>query len=160
MVVRTNKALLVLTIVGLLAGALAMPAEARRKPKKETRVERLEYRTPAASVSTVPWAGLCYWYTQTGCVALDTEPTERWVTIEITDAVSERVAGELSQWTELGGQHLYSEYFCGSTDRPVRMHPLATRITVWIYAAPTCVEGSDQAYATAGTVTFTLSNRR
>jgi hypothetical protein len=154
-----KKAIVTALVLGLVAGSLALPAEAGKKKKKKKKVTKVErsvtgtYDAPALVI-----AGACGQDGAIGCVTFATGAEETWITeLKITDQHGQPVYAELAQnldddnisETDLGT-------LCGELAEPVQF-TAGFEIYVWILTPPrdpTCVPGQ----GTSGKVEATLSN--
>lgn len=150
--------------LGLLAGSLAMPAEAARRKKKRrapavVRVERtVESVYQAPALGSPATGGGCLNATNS-CAEIATGPDDQYVKVTVTDATGTPVAFSLRQDTDEAtlGSEVDMGDFCGTTgDTPIKLQapgvPLLT--FVWLFGEATCPGG----IATTGTVTGTFSN--
>jgi hypothetical protein len=152
-----RKAIVTALILGLVAGSLAAPAEAKKKKKKKpvkvTREAEGTYDLPALVV-----LGACGQTGAIGCVTFATGPKETWITeLKITDQHGLPVYAELAQ--NLDGDNI-SEVdlgsLCGELKEPVQITS-GYDVYVWILTPPrdpTCAPGQ----GTSGTVNITFSN--
>ena len=137
--------------LGLLAGMMAMPAEAGKKKKKKPTVRVLEvaYGNPAIGVGGV--GGGC-----SGCPAVGVGADEAFAVIQISDDLSPSGYASFNYDSDGDGvQNLGSgPVVCGSTEEAVPMEPGAA-YTAWPWAAGIeCPGGS----STSGTITIFLSS--
>ena len=155
-----KRSVVLLLVIGLLAGALTVPAEAAKKKKKKKKAQRVErvvevdYQAPAIGISP-PGTGVCLRPTNS-CGDIVIGAGELYAKVEITDATGTPVAFSLGQDTDpdtVGTEHDLGQ-FCGTTgDDPVALEP-GFAIVVFPWAlGPAC-----GAVATQGTVKATLSN--
>lgn len=156
-----KKTFSVLVMIGLLVGAVALPADAGKKKKKAPqRVERVaetQYAAPAIGSSTA--GGVCPNATGS-CGRSATGPDDRFVKVEITDAApGATVPFTLGQDTDpntLGTEVIYGDY-CGTTgDAPIALDVAGAEVLVfvWAFGDIVCPGG----FATTGTVKMTFSN--
>lgn len=153
-----KKTIVAALAISLVAGALAMPATAKKKKKKPARVERVvetTYDLAALGIGDPVGAGVCLGATNS-CGRAPTGPDEKYVKVEIADATGLPTSFTLGQDTDpaaLGTEHQLGE-FCGTTgDAPIEIIPGAEILVFPWTAGPACA-----ALGTTGTVTFTLSN--
>jgi plastocyanin len=142
----------VITVLVLLAGLLAAPADAQRR--RGERQMQGSYQMPALVI-----AGACGQQDAIGCVTFPTARGEKWITqLEITDQHGFPVYAELAQnltgdnFTETGLGTV-----CGELEEPIEFNP-GYEIYVWILTPPqdpTCLPGQ----GTNGTVDITVSTR-
>lgn len=158
-----KKIIAIALSLGMLAGAYALPAEAKKKKKKKpVRIERvvdLEYSTPGIGVTTpVAGGGLCPFAdptTQT-CIEIPLQAGETYIKVELTDATGLPVMGYISQGDTDGDGigNLYGD-FCGGHEEPIPMESTApVRISFYNGVNPDCAPSA----ATTGTIKVTLSN--
>jgi hypothetical protein len=158
-----KKALIILMIVGLMAGALLGSAEAKKKKKPKppapTRVERTVdsvYQTPA--IGTPESGGACPAATNS-CANVPTGDGDNYVKVTVEDASGTPSAFRLGQDTDpatLGTEVTYG-VFCGTTgDTPIALEAPGVELLtfVWAFGGATC----PGAVATTGTVHVTFSN--
>lgn len=149
-----KKAILIVLVIGLVAGALSAPAVAgKKKKKKNKRVERVmegRYEFPAG-IGSNSVGGAC-----SGCPAFPNGPDETWVKIEITDDVTPVAAVDFSFGDMDGdGFHDGGLYVCGSTDGWVEIPPsVELQSFPWILPSTDCPQGS----STSGTIKITYSS--
>lgn len=154
-----KKSVILVLVLGLIAGSFAAPAMAKKKKKKKpARVERVvetAYELGALGVGEPLGTGACLAATNS-CGRAATGPDEKFVTVEITDATGLPVSFSLGQDTdpaELGTEHDLGE-FCGTTgDEPIEIVPGAEILVFPWTVGPACAS-----VATSGTVAFTISN--
>ncbi|MGH2753406.1 MAG: hypothetical protein ACRDLB_03150 [Actinomycetota bacterium] len=150
-----KKALIFALVIGLVAGALSMPATAKKKKKKRkkpARIERvIETRYEFPSGIGTSGAGAC-----NGCPAVPSGPGERYAMVEVTDDNLPIGAVELSWDTDGDGINDTGVNICGATESPVEV-PESTAITAFpfIVNGPECPGGG----ATSGTIKITYSNK-
>jgi hypothetical protein len=153
-----KKAVTLLLILGLLAGALAMPAEAKKKKKKKvTKIERQAQGTYQAPATVV---GNCTQTDGIGCMTIQSATNERYLTAKATDAHGQPVSisveadldGDISTETTYGS-------FCGETTEPIQIDPGAA-IVFWVGRADVAVvDGCAPGIATQGVLDVTFSNK-
>lgn len=157
-----KKAIVVAVSMGLLAGALVGPADAKKK-KKVVRVERtveVEYQAPGLGVATPgPSGGICPFSDPTTqeCIEIPLQLGEMYVKVEIQDAAGQKVAGYISQGDTSGDgiSDLYGD-FCGAHPEPIELQSTSAPVRVSFYngAKLDCAPS----IATTGTVVVTFSN--
>jgi hypothetical protein len=151
-----KKAILVALILGLVAGSMAAPAEAKKK-KKPKRVERTAegaYDAPALIL-----VGACAQTGAIGCVSIPTGPGERYVSVTVTDAHGQPVYVSIQADMDGNAQDdtVYGS-FCGETTEPILVDE-STELHFWVGATPDPgIAGCAPAAATTGTLTATFSN--
>ena len=148
-----------LLVLGLLAGAMTMPAEAKKKKKKKptkvTRVEEAQYQTPALGHMDV--VGGCNPGGQDGlgCVTLHPSATESYLTLEIADATGTTTYGVIGQGQDDQGFTNTIANVCGKTSESIPIER-GVEIIVFINALPS--SSGCNGFGTTGTVTATFSN--
>ena len=152
-----RKAITVLLVLGLLAGALAMPAEAKKKKKKKvTKVTREAQGTYIAPATVV---GNCTQTDGVGCMTIQSGATEQYLTATATDAHGQPVSiavdadldGDGTTETSYGS-------FCGTTAEAIQFDPGAA-IVFWVGRPDVAVvDGCAPGIATQGTLDVTFSN--
>jgi hypothetical protein len=136
--------------LGLLAGAMGVPAEAAKKKKKPTvRVYEVRYENPAFGVGGV--GGGC-----SGCPSIPVGLDETYALIEVIDDNSP--TGYISMNYDSDGDGIQNvgsgPVVCGSTPEPVSMEHGAS-YTAWPWPAGIECPG---AASTAGTIRVLFSN--
>jgi hypothetical protein len=150
-----KKTLTLLLVLGLVAGAMAMPAHAKKKPKKMSMTEHGDYQTPSLVV-----LASCANSGAVGCVEFAPPSAKlRYVMVKVTDATGLPVSGMIAQpdGTNTGGvaNNVTVATFCGATKSPVLIDPSQT-VHVWVSDAPD--PACAPAAATTGTVDATFTN--
>lgn len=148
-----------LVVIGLLAGALTIPAEAKKKkkPKKVTRVAEAVYQAPGFGTATAaagcsPALGSC------GNFAIG--PDEEWAKITLTDQTGTPTAFSVAQDTEPGDPTNTIEEnhgtFCGTTgEDPIPILPgYEMTIFIWAWGDAVCPTG----FGTSGSIKAEFSN--
>jgi hypothetical protein len=143
-----KRAIAVAISVGLLAGAMAVPAEAGKKKKKKTPppyTMEVRYENPA--IGTMG-AGLSL-----GGPVINSSADHVYVTIEILDDASPTGYGDFSWDTDGNGVADTGITVCGQTEEAVEV-PANTALTgfMWAVPSPACPGAS-----TSGTVKATFS---
>ncbi len=150
-----KKALSIVLTGLLVAGAFAsVPAQAKKKPKKTTRIAESRYEAPAIGIAP-PGSGICFRPTNS-CGDIVTGSSEKYVKIEILDTTGLPVAFSLGQDTdpETFGTEKDLGDFCGTTGKKaIRIEPGLPLVVFPWALGPAC-----GAIATQGTVKATLSN--
>lgn len=151
-----RKLIVTCVVVGLLGGALLVPAEAGKKKRKPKRVERVAegtYDNPAIGVPGVVGSS-----SAGGAAEFGLGPKEKFVSVEIEDSAGQAVMATMSQeqdpatptWDIIAT-------FCGKTEEPIEVLPgVPVRVSVYTVPGPdypTCTGP-----ATSGTITGTFSN--
>lgn len=144
-----RKTLIALLALSAAASMLAVPAGAKKKPKKVQRVVEVRYEQPAIGSGTTGGVGL-------GIPQIPTAANEIFVSMEVTDDVNP-MAGVRVRWDLNGDGTSDGAFFvCGKTDEPVAI-PGGVALDVFPYVGgDVSCPGSS---ATAGSVKATLSNR-
>lgn len=158
-----RRTITVAIILGLLVGALIAPAEAQRKKKKKKkkpkRIERVvehSYDFPSPGVPGVAGVCLASVADNSGCINVPTARREKFVMIEVNDALGLGPAVVLAQNTDPdspGFQIFHT--FCGATEEPVPVPEPGAELRISVYAAPAadCL-----GIGTTGDFEATLSN--
>ena len=161
-----KKAIVSAVVVGLVAGAMVLPAEAKKKKPKPTRIEavvEVPYTGGEAGVSTpVTAAGGCL----NGAPAFACKeiippgPGFSYIKIEVKDATGLTVGGFLAQ-QDADGDGLQDGYgtFCGAHTEFVPMDVPGTTVGISLYPGA-CDNGGTPAPSTPtqGTIVATFSN--
>ena len=143
---------------GLVAGAMAMPADAAKKKKKKV-VKVTREATGTYQAPTPIAAGLCGQADAVGCVTIPAALGEKYVTAKVTDSHGQPVAVAVKADLDGNGntEVLYGT-FCGETTEPILIDEGAT-VTFWVGISPdTAALGCAPGTGTQGTVTATFSN--
>ena len=153
---EVKRALTALIVIGLVAGAMVGPADAKKKKlrRKERKVE-LAYQfgspgVPGAVGACLAAAGV----EGSACIDVPLGPGEKYVVVEAVDATGLSPSGILAQDTDPAspGFEIFAE-FCGSTPEPVAItEGLPLRISLYTVPSPTC-----PGLTTTGTINATLS---
>ena len=160
-----RRAITILVSVGLLAGALALPADAAKKkkpkikvPQKVERVVEIAYAEPGIG-ATVLGRGGGYPVGFPNSQEIPIMAEERYMKIEVIDESGHAVAGYISQGDVNGNglnDDLYGD-FCGAHAQPLELAAPGSPI-VGVYAFNgTCPDGTPS-IMTSGTIKITLSN--
>ena len=150
-----KRLVVVVMVLGLIAGALGVEASAKKKKKKKKkpapvvrveRVETAEYTAPGFfSVADNQTANVCA--EQAGCLSFLVQAVDKYVSIEVTDKSGTPAPMKVAIGDEDG------VVYCGKTDGPIKLSE-ATEVDVKVgIAAPNC-----QAVTTTGLVKATFSN--
>ena len=130
-------------------------AKKKKKPKKVSRTVEHTYQAPSPGVAGTAGACLAAQMENAGCTEIPLSAKEKFVTITVTDASGQKVAGTMSQDSDPAntGYEIIGS-FCGSTDKPVAVAPgLPLRISVYAVSSSACPGA-----ATTGKIKATLSN--
>jgi hypothetical protein len=158
-----KKAIVVAISMGLLAGALVGPADAKKKKPRVKKVERVvevEYTGPGVGVVTPNASGgACPFkdVTTQECIEIPLELGEAYVKIEMADASGQKVAGYISQG-DTSGDGIADGFaeFCGGHAEPVQLISTSVPVRVSFYNGATAE--CAPSVATTGTITATFSN--
>ena len=156
--------MITLLAVGLVAGSLALPAEAKKKKRRKApvRVERvveIPYAHPGIGAGTPAGpAGYPVNFPE-GDSEIALGADDLFISIEVVDSSGYPVTGFISQG-DLDGNGVNDDgyaTFCGKHLAPVPISaPGQPIIGIYAYGG-TCVDGT-QAVMTSGTIKVTLSN--
>lgn len=138
--------------IALVAGAFALPAEAGKK-KRTKRVATGAYENPAIGVPGVVGSAAAG-----GAVEFPLGPTEKFISVEITDDLGQPVIATMSQDTDPSTPtwEIFAT-ICGGTEEPLPVQPgVAVRVSV--YTSPGPDQPTCAGPATSGTIKATLSN--
>ena len=154
-----KKTLIAALVLGLVAGAMAAPATAKKKkPKKVERVVEIDYQGPGVGItSPAASVGYCYQFpVSDACLTVIPEPGEKYIKIEVTDASGTAVAGFISQG-DLDGDGIGDLYgdFCGAHEAPIQLEVKGGPFDISLYDG---VCGTGPSVMTTGTIKITLSN--
>ncbi len=147
-----KKTIVTLVTVGLVAGAFALPADAKKKKKKPVRVERVQesrYEFPAGIGSSSTGGGCL------GCPSFPTGPGETFVKVEVTDDLTPKAGVSFSWDTDGDGISDTGFEVCGATDGWLEV-PEGVTMTAfpWVLPGADCPDGS----STSGTIKVTFSS--
>jgi hypothetical protein len=147
-----KRSIVLLLILGLLAGALAAPAEAAKKKKKKkkpvTYTMEAPYDNPAIGSSDL--GGGCL-----GCPSFAVPSDATYMSVEITDSTGLPVPASISWDTDGDGISDTGFEICGKTEEAQAVEPGVTaNVFVWVLPSTICPNGT----ATSGTVKVTLSS--
>ena len=149
-----RRVLVVMTILGLLAGSLAAPADAAKK-KRTKRTVKGSYDAPALIV-----AGSCSQTGGIGCVSIVTAAKERYLRAKVTDQHGQPVYVSISANLEGDDFEDDTSYgsFCGKTKKPIPVDP-GVELHLWVgFQVDPGFVGCVPGIATSGTIKVTLSN--
>jgi hypothetical protein len=152
-----RKMIVVAVVIGLLAGAVVAPAEAKKKKvKKNAKIVRVVeggYDNPAIGVPGVVGTS-----TLGGAVEFPVYPTESYISVAITDDGGQPVTATLSQNTDTSDDSW--EIFatiCGKTEQPLVVAPGVT-VRISVYTMPGPDQPNCTGPASSGTIEATFSN--
>ena len=152
-----KKVLSVALVIGLLAGAYAMPADAKKKKKKVVKVTREVQGTYAAPATVV---GNCTQTDGIGCMTIPSGSEERFLTAKVTDSSGQPVLVSVDADLD-GDAQSETNYgtFCGETTEPIEIDPGA-QIIFWVSAVTDAADraGCPPGQGTSGTLDVTFSN--
>jgi hypothetical protein len=162
---HVKKTVVSFLVLGLVAGALALPAQAKKKPKLVTRTVSIDYKAPGLGVSTSQASGgVCPLDSsadpsnQPQCIEVPTGANDKYIQVSVKDTDGLSVAGYISQGDTNGDgvSDLYGD-FCGGHPAliPLTAPGVPVRIT---YYDGTCSDGTTPSVVTAGTITVKFSN--
>lgn len=158
-----KRAIAVALSLGLLAGAMVAPADAakkkkkRKKPVKVERVVEVAYDKPGIGVALAGDNG-GYGLSFPSAAAVPAMPTEKYVSVEITDESGQNVAISLSAG-DIDGDGFADTFasFCGATEEPIELPEPGMAIADMYAHNGTCADNSPS-IMTAGVVKLTFSN--
>lgn len=139
-----------------VVAATSSHADAGKKKKKK-RIEHTEeatYATPALGIGGVET--ICV-QEPAGCVSLPVEPTDRFVSLEISDQAGQPVYASVYVFGYTDGSDTH-EHICGASNDPLFLTPGLEELVVVVATASNTVTGTCQGLATTGTVSGTFSN--
>ncbi|MEA2432832.1 MAG: hypothetical protein QOG54_289 [Actinomycetota bacterium] len=155
-----KKMMITALVIGLIAGAMLAPAEAKKKAKRTERSVEVTYQAPGIGATTPgPSAGVCPFADPTTqeCIEIAPELGEKYIKVEIADATGQKVAGYISQGDVDGDgiSDLYGD-FCGGHEAPIKMASPGALVRISFYAGAKtdCAPSTP----TTGTITVTFSN--
>ena len=140
-----KRSVIVLLVLGLLAGGVAGEAGAK---KKKARVAEDTYVAPAY-LQWNPTGDA-----NIGGVSFPTSADENFISIEITDTLGTPVSAAAGQDPE-GDGTVATTPFCGSTAEPLPIEG-GLPVTVFVFVGP-CTDPPSPGFATQGTVTATFT---
>ena len=155
-----KKVLGVALIVGLLATAFVMPAEAGKKKAKPRKVEAT-YGPMVGFAAGGMAGGFCMFnygadFADNPCVEFVPKASEKYVKVSVTDATGTKVFGFISQG-DVDGDGVGDGYgtFCGAHKRAEALQGGATPVRVSFY--PGACEDGSPSLPTTGKVTVLFS---
>ncbi|MGH2807469.1 MAG: hypothetical protein ACRDKT_09345 [Actinomycetota bacterium] len=163
-----KRSVVVVLLVGLLAGLLmAVPAEAKKKKKKKkapVRVERVEeipYTLGNLGVASPAFTGgVCFTDPSfpASCKEVPLQAGETYIKIEVQDATGSTVPGFISQG-DVDGDGISDGYgeFCGAHAEAVPLADAAAPVGISMYPG-VCADASGGGIPTEGTIVVTFSN--
>ena len=154
-----KKTFVMLLVLGLIAGMMSAPVDAKKKKKKKKKVVKIERVAQGTYIAPATAAGNCTQTDGVGCMTIQAGATESYLTAKITDTHGQPVAVAIK--ADLDGdmqsETLYGT-FCGETAEPIKIDPGA-EIIFWIGITPdTAALGCAPGEATQGTLDVTFSN--
>ncbi len=154
-----KRTVVVLLVLGLLAGMTAAPAEAKKKkkkkPKRIERVVEIPYENPGIGVA--PLGGYPVTFPSSGDIGLAAE--ELFFKIEVEDASGQNVWGFISQG-DIDGNGVNDDgygNFCGKHEEFQSIAQPGAPI-IGIYAFSGLCDNGSPSVMTRGVVKITLSN--
>ncbi|MDQ3878434.1 MAG: hypothetical protein M3290_08830 [Actinomycetota bacterium] len=159
-----KKTIVSILALGLVAGALVMPAQAK-KPKLVTRTVTVTYKGPGLGVATPKASGgICPLDTnadpssQPQCIEIPTGANDKYIQVSIADAAGQKVGGYISQGDTDGDgiSDLYGD-FCGAHESAIPLAAPGVPVRISFYDG-TCADGTTPSVITAGTITVKFSN--
>lgn len=145
-----RRAGVLILLAAVLLASLAAPSSAGKKKKRKERTAEASYVLGVAG-----WGTKCP-APPIGCAAFEVKPGERFVDLEIKDALGQPVYASVYVYGYTDGSDTH-EHICGSSDEPLEMWPDVETLAVVIDVYGGVNEGC-LAPATAGTVVATFSN--
>ena len=150
---RGSVVIVALVAVSMLA-VVAGPGSAGAKTKRVERIDEIAYSEPTVGVAFPAYNMVTC---DSGCPVFDVYRGDRYVSLEVTDAVSPDAAIAVFPWDGATGEPRYTEHhYCTSTDKPLRLPRWTAMVWVEVLIGP-CSDGTP-ATATHGLVTATFSN--
>ena len=166
-----KKTIIVLLTIALVAAAFSLPADAKKKKKRPrpaaVAVERTErivevaYQGGGIGVSTPAVTGGACPMTSPGsleCIEIPPMEGERYIKVEIKDALPLTAAGFISQG-DVDGDGISDGYgeFCGAHSAPVELQGGSAPVRISFYPGA-CADASGVSFPTMGTIVATFSN--
>jgi hypothetical protein len=152
---KTMTIALILALLVTLGASSASAGKKKKKPKRVEHVEEVAYSSPGIGLSSQGTEEThCVADSSLGCVDVPFEPSDKFVSVEVSDAATPAVAGYVYQYR--GDTLVTHDHFCTATAYPVAILTDADRVGVFIETGP--CEDLTPATATQGTVIATLSN--
>lgn len=152
-----KRALAVALALGLLAGTLAVPADAgKKKKKKPKRVEREVQGTYAAPGTIV---GTCTQTDGIGCIGIVSGPKEKFLQATITDGHGQPVAVSVqADLDDDSSTETAYGTFCGETTEPIAIDP-GVELIFWVgRAVDAAALGCRPGIGSQGTLDVVFSN--
>lgn len=116
----------------VLAGLMAAPVDAKKKPRKIVRTYSEPYE--ASSIGSADATGTCV--DANGCVFLGVGPNESFLSVKIVDDTGLPVAATIGQDSDTSdGFVTRVADICGQTEEPLAIQP-GIQVQVWIWALP------------------------
>lgn len=142
-----RRYLAVLLAIGVLAGMMGAPADAKKRKKAKVREVLVTYGQPAIGVGGV--GGGC-----SGCPGVATASNETFAIVQITDDLSPSGYVTLNYDSDGDGIQDLGPGICGETPEPIAVEP-ATAYTAWPWIAGIDCPGAS---STSGTIRVLLSS--
>lgn len=137
----------------LVVGTGATPSEAGKKKKKE-RTAEATYMSPALGVAGV---GTACSVPPLGCGVFEVKPGERFVTLEIEDALGQPVYASVYVFGYTDGTDSH-DHICGKSDQPLFLTPGLEELVVVVESTGGATNDCPGP-PSAGTIVGTFSNR-
>lgn len=157
-----KRSVSILLVLGLVFAAFAgVPAQAK-KAKRTERVVEISYTMGGIGVSSPAASGGVCPMTEPGsgeCIEVPViSAKEKYVKVEIVDALPTTIAGFISQGDVDGDgiSDLYGD-FCGGHPEAIPLEGGTAPVRISFYPG-TCQDGSGVSFPTTGTITVTFSN--
>lgn len=144
-----KRSLILGLIIALAVGALALPAQAKKKPKRTQHTYDFTYVCPCVGAYQLGSAT----GTNLGGGPITTDPTESYLSAVATDTSGQAVPVEVEQDTNGDGFNDPVGSFCGKTDTPIKITP-GLEIRVFVGQPSASCPGP----AAGGSIKFTTSN--
>jgi hypothetical protein len=151
-----KRSIVLFLVLGMIFGSIASAEAAKKKkPKKVSRTVEGSYDLPPLVI-----AGTCSQTGAIGCVAIQTGPTEKYLTAgSVTDQHGQDVLVSVSANTDgATGDDVTFGTFCGEITEPIEFEP-GVQLHLWVGAIDPGFAGCPPGAASTGTVSVTLSNR-
>ena len=146
-----KRFLILVMVLGLVAGSVAT-AEARGK-KRPARVERTVERSYGSYPA--PVTGCNEPLGSYACLIVQTRPTERFFSAQVTDAHGQPVYVEVRVFS---GSNVRLHTFCGETEQPIRFIPGSSLELDVALGRSVDLDCPTNRVKTTGTISVTLSN--
>lgn len=145
-------------LLPMMSSLLVIPdAAGMNKAAQPERTVEAQYTRPAGALA----GGFCNTGDGGGCVEFDVLPGERFISVDIEDALGTEVFATVRQDTDGDGMSDRGGAICGRSDKVIRIEPVReapVRVTIW--ADPNLTDPFCTGGASFGTVTVTFTKRR